>query len=159
MTSSSPIDAGRASSAFSAHDRTKYLLSIGLATGVLLTARALRPSPSGVGTHEQMGLPPCPFLHFTGFPCPSCGLTTSFAHAAHLQFFEALLAQPVGLLTFLLTLASIPFLAFLLARRVPWETVAQSRGAGYFWRAMIALYAVGWVYKIVAMRYPHLAGW
>lgn len=144
---------------FSHHDRTRYLVMLGLSASVLFVARSLHPSPLGVGTHEQMGLPPCPFLHFTGFPCPSCGLTTSFAHAAHLKFYDALLTQPVGLLTFLLTVACIPFLLFLLARRVRWDDLIHSRAADRMMRVMIALYALGWIYKIIAMKWPQIAGW
>ena len=32
-----------------------------------------------MATHTQLGLPPCNFVTLTGKPCPSCGMTTSFA--------------------------------------------------------------------------------
>src|SRR5262245_22992061 len=32
-----------------------------------------------MATHRQLGLPPCTFMEVTGVPCPSCGMTTSFA--------------------------------------------------------------------------------
>ena len=32
-----------------------------------------------MGTHQQLGLPPCNFVTLTGYPCPACGMTTSFA--------------------------------------------------------------------------------
>jgi Protein of unknown function (DUF2752) len=31
-----------------------------------------------LGTHQQLGLPPCSFKTLAGVPCPSCGMTTSF---------------------------------------------------------------------------------
>ncbi|MCA9610613.1 MAG: hypothetical protein KC619_33690, partial [Myxococcales bacterium] len=37
---------------------------------VLVTAAMLTPSPEGHGTHTQLGLPPCGFLVYTGYPCP-----------------------------------------------------------------------------------------
>ena len=69
--------------AFTRNDVLGYAGLTGLAVVTLGIARALTPAPAGFGTHEQLGLPPCAFLHWTGFPCPSCGLTTCFAHAAH----------------------------------------------------------------------------
>ena len=60
----------------------------------------LSPRPTGYGTHEQMGLPGCSFLAETGLPCPSCGLTTSFAEMARGHLGRAFHAQPFGLLLF-----------------------------------------------------------
>lgn len=79
-------------------------------------SRWLTPSPSGVGTHEQLGLPPCGFLAVTGKPCPACGLTTAFAHLAHLELVASLRAHPVGLVLFALCLALLPSAAIGLAR-------------------------------------------
>lgn len=36
-------------------------------------------TPRSQATHQQLGMPPCNFLVLTGKPCPSCGMTTSFA--------------------------------------------------------------------------------
>ena len=49
-----------------------------LCVGALWLATRLEPSPTGWGTHMQLGLPPCGFLVLTGRPCPSCGMTTAF---------------------------------------------------------------------------------
>lgn len=35
------------------------------------------------GTHRQLGLPACTLRSLTGFGCPSCGMTTSFALLMH----------------------------------------------------------------------------
>ena len=77
----------------------------------------LEPSASGVGTHTQLGLPPCGLYAWTGLPCPGCGLTTSFAHLARLELLPALDANPVGLPLFLGTAASIPLTAVGFVRR------------------------------------------
>lgn len=35
------------------------------------------------GVHQQLGLPPCALLTTLGFPCPSCGMTTSVSLMVH----------------------------------------------------------------------------
>lgn len=78
------------------------------ALGVLLTSRWLEPHPSGVGTHVALGLPPCSVLLTLGLPCPTCGLTTAFAHAARLELAKSLRAHPLGLPLFVVLLALLP---------------------------------------------------
>jgi hypothetical protein len=63
---------------------------------VLVVAFFLRPDPRGVGTHEQLGLPPCMFSVVCGFRCPSCGMTTSWSHLTHGRVAEALEASASG---------------------------------------------------------------
>ncbi|MGA2266086.1 MAG: DUF2752 domain-containing protein [Phycisphaerae bacterium] len=77
-----------------------------LAVAVLLVAGALRPEPGGVGTHEQLNLPACSFLVRTGWPCPTCGLTTSLAAMAHGNVALAFSAQPFGVVIFLALIAA-----------------------------------------------------
>ena len=56
---------------------------------VLVVAALLTPRASGQGTHQQLGLPACSFLVQTGYPCPSCGLTTSVVAMAHGKLQQA----------------------------------------------------------------------
>lgn len=60
------------------------------------TAAWLRPDPSGLGTHRQLGLSACSAKTLFGVPCPSCGLTTSLSHVMHGQLADAWRVQPVG---------------------------------------------------------------
>lgn len=46
----------------------------------LITARLLSPDPAGLGTHQQLGLPPCSMRVLLGVRCPACGMTTSWSH-------------------------------------------------------------------------------
>lgn len=61
------------------------LVSIAVAlTGVFVAAFRINPydadgTPRTMSTHTQLGMPPCNFVLLTGKPCPSCGMTTSFA--------------------------------------------------------------------------------
>ncbi len=56
----------------------------------------LSPNHHGHGTHQQLGLPPCPSVLMFGKPCPGCGLTTSFTATVHGQFIHAFQANPFG---------------------------------------------------------------
>jgi hypothetical protein len=133
-------------------DRLIYLAASGASAATLALARLLVPSPRGVGTHEQLGLPPCLFFQLSGVPCPSCGLTTSFAHAARMDFAAALSAQPFGLFAFFCVAAVIPLAICFAARRIAWSHVASSRAFEIGLRVLLGGYLLGWIYKIIAMR-------
>ncbi|MCG3179048.1 MAG: hypothetical protein BIFFINMI_01379 [Phycisphaerae bacterium] len=68
----------------------------GLAWSLLLIAWALTPRSAGLGTHEELGLPPCHIQQVSGYPCPSCGMTTAFAAFVHGHVAAALSAQVMG---------------------------------------------------------------
>lgn len=68
---------------------------------VVFIAALLTPNAGGFGTHSQLGLAPCLFLLFTGRPCPTCGMTTSFAAMVHFQSGLAFAAHPFGPFVFL----------------------------------------------------------
>lgn len=137
---------------FSRQDQIWYMVISSAAGLLLLVARLLRPSPDGFGTHRQLGLPPCAFLHFTGIPCPSCGLTTSVAHAARLHFYESVITQPFGLVIFLIAILSIPLSIYFVYRGVPWPKLGDLRGGKFAAYLMIALFLLSWLYKIAMMK-------
>jgi hypothetical protein len=65
---------------------------------LLATAACLTPSPRGMGTHQQLGLPPCTIVQWYGLRCPSCGMTTSWAHLVRGQPLAAWRASAGGTL-------------------------------------------------------------
>lgn len=75
---------------------------------VFVTAVAiyLKPSPHLHGTHQQLGLPPCPSVLLFNRPCPGCGLTTSFVATVHGNLPLAFEAHPFGPFAYLLFTAS-----------------------------------------------------
>jgi hypothetical protein len=92
------------------------LVLIALAlVGVFAIALALDPYQGGkvwlAETHRQLGLPECNFKHLTGYPCPSCGMTSSFALAVRGDFWHSVQANFVGTLLVLGCLAFIPWAA------------------------------------------------
>lgn len=66
--------------------------------GTLLGIAAwLSPDGRGYGTHEQLPFQgPCGFLLSTGYPCPTCGMTTAFAHTMEGNWISAIQTQPGG---------------------------------------------------------------
>jgi uncharacterized membrane protein len=148
----SPLEIESWRSEFTIQDRIWYLVIAGLSFVLLLIARLLRPSANGFGTHQQLGLPPCAFLHFTGIPCPGCGLTTSVAHAARLHFYESIATQPFGLVVFIFAVLSVPLSIYFIRRRVPWSKFNRLRGRNLVIRLTIALFILSWLYKIAVMK-------
>ncbi len=68
------------------------------ALGLLGVSAWLVPSGTGMETHRQLGLPACGMYQGSGRPCPTCGMTTAFAHAAHGDLLESFITQPAGCL-------------------------------------------------------------
>lgn len=60
-------------------------------------------------THTKLGLPPCSFKLLTRVPCPSCGLTTSFALLVRGDLKNSLRANAAGTVLALFCLALIPW--------------------------------------------------
>jgi hypothetical protein len=72
----------------------------------MLVAAGLDPSPAGLGTHQQLGFPPCTLRILADIRCPSCGMTTAWAHFVRGQWARSLSANPGG---FLLAVYSLGF--------------------------------------------------
>jgi hypothetical protein len=77
-----------------------------ISAALLFVSAMVTPSPTGMGTHERLGLPPCMFLKWTHIPCFSCGMTTSWALFAHGHPWLAFKAQPMGVALLLATVAA-----------------------------------------------------
>ena len=54
--------------------------------------------PLSHGTHRHLGLPPCAMKTLTGFPCPSCGMTTSISLFMHGDLAAASEANWAGII-------------------------------------------------------------
>lgn len=127
-----------------------YAAGAAAAAGVLLfIAAGLAPNGRHLGTHRQLGLPPCGFVTMTGLPCPTCGMTTAFAYTVHGQFVEAIRSQPVGFLLATATagLGIVAALAALTGRRpvVNWYRVNPT--SLVWWVAGLAV--ASWAAKIL----------
>ncbi len=91
------------------------LVGIGLGlTALFVVAACLNPyfadgSARRMETHRELGLPECTFKRITGLPCPSCGMTTSFALTIRGDLVNGVQANSVGVLLALFLLAVIPW--------------------------------------------------
>ncbi|HYE61299.1 MAG TPA: DUF2752 domain-containing protein [Phycisphaerales bacterium] len=92
-----PLPASRANRA-SGGERVVASLVAAACLAVLVIAAGLTPAGEGSGTHTQLGMPSCGWAVSYGAPCPTCGMTTAFAHAAHLSLWQSFKTQPMGFL-------------------------------------------------------------
>lgn len=139
-------------------------VGLGLAAptlAVLGIARVLTPAAAGFGTHTQLGLGSCTMLTLTGWPCPMCGMTTTFTHLAHLQVVDALWTQPFGLVLFALTVVgAVVGVADVATGRGYWRRSLrrvqrfEEKGAIFLLVGMM----LGWLYKCVRIH-PEILSW
>lgn len=146
MMAVAALRAGRA-------ERIVLAAASAVAAAMLALALAIAPDPRGHSTHERLGLPPCGLLVVTGVPCPSCGMTTAFAHAARLEVLAAARAQPVGLLFALATAALAIAGPVAVARGTPLLTLAARRLPDRVGLQLIGLILAGWAYKVAVTLY------
>jgi len=135
-----------------AKDRIVPLLVMSASAAMLGIARWLTPNPAGVGTHEQLGLPACMFLKLTGIPCPSCGLTTSVAHAVRFELAAAFVAQPFGLLVAAIAAVLVPLTLYMLIRDMTFDNLLPRRSSTAMTYGLVGAYALAWIYKILVMH-------
>ncbi len=112
--------------------RGLLLVMAAVLVGVFVLAICLDPYKEGrvwlEGTHRQFGLPPCSFKEVTGWPCPSCGMTSSFALLIRGDVLHSLQANAVGTL-----------LAGFLLVFIPWSVASAFQGR------LLFIQSVEWV--------------
>ena len=123
---------------------------LGGCTALLWVAAWMTPAGEGMGSHQQLGFPPCSMLTLVGYPCPTCGMTTAFAFAMRGELRSAFNAQPAGLALALITvIAASLSLSIVVTSKVwavNWYRVSPTRVT----LAAVLLVLAGWGYKVVA---------
>jgi hypothetical protein len=116
--------------------------------GLLALAACLSPDPRGVGTHTHLGLPPCGLMLLWGVPCPTCGMTTAFAHTVRGHWLAACRTQPAGFLAAVATAVYAAVSAATVASgrqwRVNWYRVRPARVV----TIIVAIVLLAWAYRI-----------
>ena len=92
------------------YERGALLLAGGVLVTLLGIAAWLRPNPAGLGTHQQLGLPPCTMRVLFDLRCPSCGMTTSWSRLMHGDVVGSVQANSGGALLALTALVAGPWL-------------------------------------------------
>ncbi len=90
--------------------RLAMVLGGGVLVVMLAVAARLTPSARGMGTHQQLGLPPCSLVMWAGMRCPSCGMTTSWSHLMRGNVPAAVRANSGGTLLALAAITAGPWL-------------------------------------------------
>lgn len=122
---------------------------------MLGVARMLTPSPTGVGTHTQLGLPPDPILQATGVPMPGCGMMTSFAWFVRGNLLASIYVEPMGAVLAAATTATVLLALFIAitGRHVHRKVVPLFRLRILLIVGGLALISWGWKVLI------HVKGW
>jgi Protein of unknown function (DUF2752) len=104
---------------------TLVLIAAGMALVFFIATQVQPYAADGTAlkqaSHQSLGLPACRFKEMTDLPCPSCGMTTSFALLVRGDVGNSLRANWVG-----------SGLAVFCALLIPWCAVSSIRGR-YLW--------------------------
>lgn len=120
---------------------------------VTVIGAILTPDSSLHGTHQQLGLPPCPSVMLFDRPCPGCGLTTSWTALIHGNLPMALHAHVFGpMLYFAYTMVALMSLVGLVRG---WRLRTEAR-----WFQAVSTVVLALVVSYGAIRFattPHYA--
>ncbi len=115
---------------------------------LLATAAWLSPRVQGLGTHQQLGLPPCTFATHFGMRCPSCGMTTSWAHLMNGNVLGSMQANSAGCLLGVLAVITGPW-ALISAIRGRWAAGPPRDRTLIFGTVVVVVVVIAdWFYRI-----------
>ncbi|MFO1023285.1 MAG: DUF2752 domain-containing protein [Planctomycetales bacterium] len=117
--------------------------------GLFVIASRLTPDPQGFSTHEQLGLPPCTLRMWFGISCPTCGMTTSFAHVMHGEPVAALRANVAGCLLAMCGLIQIPWCWWSLYQGRLWKVRRPVEASLVVLGTAAGISLVCWTWKMV----------
>jgi len=95
----------------------------------------------------------CGAILLTGLPCPQCGMTRSWVHAARLDLVQAFLYSPGGLALFLWIQVGMVMGAVRLLTRNP-NALAPPLGVSAAWSGiwLVGLYVLPWVLRLAGIN-------
>lgn len=132
--------------------RWRAVLLMATAATVLIVASILDPDTRGMGTHQQLGLPPCGFIQATGLPCVTCGYTTAFSLAARGDLIGALGTQPAAAALAMICAAALLIGLYAMITGMPLAPLMAPLRRGVTYWVMAAVVLGAWLYKIMIVR-------
>ncbi len=127
--------------------RTSALLLGAALLGLLVVAGLLKPNPAGMGTHRQLGLPPCTTVAILGIPCPTCGMTTSWSHFMRGEWRASWAANPGGFCLAIMSLVAAAWSWSIAARGRYWALLHRKVGFAIV-IAVVAITLIDWATKL-----------
>jgi hypothetical protein len=123
-----------------------------VALGILVLAAALDPSPAGLGTHQRLGMAPCGWIVLMDTPCPTCGMTTAFAHAADGNLLASAATQPLGAVLALATAMTLLVAIFVAVTGSRVGHVFRGLWTGWTMWIVGGFALLSWGYKILTFK-------
>lgn len=114
----------------------------------LVIAAKLAPSHTGIETHLGLGLFPCEFLRVTHLPCPSCGMTTSFAWFVRGNWLASFYVQPMGFILAMLCAMVFWSALFIASTAKPAHRLLYILPGMYYVIALMGFGILAWAWKI-----------
>ena len=146
-----PTGSGRRCSSIESFQPFERWLLVAVCVGIfglLGVARWLTPNEAGVGTHRALGFPPCGAIAMWGIPCPSCGMTTSWAWFTRGHFDKAWSSNPGGVMlaVFVLVMATWMGISGILNRW--WPVPCQPNYVLASAAVVVGVTLVQWLYRV-----------
>lgn len=132
--------------------RLGYSVVGGGVLAVFVMVGMLEPSVTGRGTHRQLGLSACAFETFTGWRCPSCGVTTATCYLARGRWMQAVRTHATGtLLAALMVLVGFGLMTIAVGG---WHVrLPSSAKVGMVAAVFVAVALVEWIVRLAFERF------
>lgn len=121
---------------------------------ILAAAFFVVPQPWPTEAESQLGLPPCGFLERSGYPCPTCGMTTAFAYVVRGNLIKGFITQPAGTIGALLCIVVGGLAAFVIiaGKRVDKYVDFILFNTGWLLAIGVVIILFGWAWTCLRMK-------
>lgn len=129
--------------------RLRGLMVLAGVVALLAFAASLDPARLERLSSGSQFLPPCGVLVRTGYPCPTCYMTRSFAYMVHGRPDKAFSAQIFGALLFLLVVYLGWGSLLVVVRGQAWRPFWYRWRRRYIFGGLAGIFLGSWIFKLV----------